>query len=360
MTTISFTGDIAFSGYFSGKYQPEILDERIIGFLTDSDYTVANVEGPVTDHTDDKTFHHSNPTAVVPFLRAINANIWNLGNNHTFDFGVKGIEDTISIAGQNDIPTIGAGRADRIIEPLILGDNELALVSVTYSDNKRTQDGVAYGTLHWQDKALPRIIADAKRRCRWCVVIAHCGDEFTPLPMPYVRKTYRRFLEYGADLVIGHHPHVVQNYETVGDKLIVYSLGNFVFDTDYQRCQNHTELGMLVKFRFSSSYFQWESMPVRIDREASMIRPCDPIDVFTDLSEQQYRKYWPLAARRLEINQKKARVHLGTFRSPARDYIKRFTHLRHPYGRDIFIGDILEKTTRYDENSSLYQYISQS
>ena len=105
MTTISFTGDIVFSGYFSGKYQPEILDERIIGFLTDSDYTVANVEGSVTDHTDDKTFHHSNPTAVVPFLRAINANIWNLGNNHTFDFGVKGIEDTISIAGQNDIPT---------------------------------------------------------------------------------------------------------------------------------------------------------------------------------------------------------------------------------------------------------------
>ena len=75
---------------------------------------------------------------------------------------------------------------------------------------------------------------------------------------------------------------------------------------------------------------------------------------------QQYRKYWPLAARRLEINQKKARVHLGIFRSPARDYIKRFTHLRHPYGRDIFIGDILEKTTRYDENSSLYQFISQS
>ena len=89
-------------------------------------------------------------------------------------------------------------------------------------------------------------------------MVTHEGHEFSQIPMPYLRNKYHRFLEYGADIVVGHHPHVVQNYEKVGDKIIFYSLGNFIFDTDYQRLQNYTENGILLKLSFTQDSYSWE------------------------------------------------------------------------------------------------------
>lgn len=359
MSTIAFTGDIAFSGYFTGKYQPEILDKEIIRFLSESDYTVANIEAPVTDQTDDKRFHHSSPLASLPFFRTINANIWNLGNNHILDFGIEGLKDTFFAANQIHAQTIGVGSSDKPNAPLILGDNEIALISVTYTRQSAGHKGSDFSTFWWKEKGLANIIADAKRSCRWCIVISHCGDEFSPIPMPYVRKRYHKYLNYGADLVIGHHPHVVQNYETVGNKLIVYSLGNFVFDTDYQRIQNHSDLGMLVRINLSQSGYQMEHMAIRIDRESSAIQTCEDIPVFTDISNQLYRKYWPLAAKQLELNQIK-KQHALRNTSAVKDVIKHFTHLRHPYGRAIFWGDIREKAIRYRKEDNIYRFLTES
>ena len=96
--------------------------------------------------------------------------------------------------------------------------------------------------------------------------------------------------EMGADIVVSHHPHVPMNYETVGEKVIFYSLGNFVFDTDYQRSQYHTEDGLFVKLRFSEEGFRFEPFPIRIDRAAEQIVKGELPLIFRDVNASEYEK----------------------------------------------------------------------
>jgi len=79
------------------------------------------------------------------------------------------------------------------------------------------------------------------------VVYVHAGHEFTTVPSPRIRDAYRAFVEAGADVVIGHHPHVVQGVEKFRDGLIAYSLGNLVFDSPYVSAYKTTDTGILLK-----------------------------------------------------------------------------------------------------------------
>ena len=101
----------------------------------------------------------------------------------------------------------------------------------------------------------------------------------------------------GADIVVSHHPHVPMNYETVGDKIIFYSLGNFIFDTDYQRSQYNTEIGLIVKLNFTENEFTWEPMGLRIDRENEHIIKDDLPRIFVDVQEEDYKLLSPLSAK---------------------------------------------------------------
>ena len=129
------------------------------------------------------------------------------------------------------------------------------------------------------------------------MVVAHAGEEFTPLPSPYTRERYRKYLEMGADIVIGHHPHVPMNYETVGDKIIFYSLGNFIFDTDYQRSQFNTEFGLLVKINFTETEFTWEPMGLEILRGPEHVVKAPLPRIFTDVQEEEFNLLSPLSAK---------------------------------------------------------------
>ncbi len=164
-----------------------------------------------------------------------------------------------------------------------------------------------YRYIDWNDlESIGKAIRSVKESCRWCVVVSHGGEEFSSLPMPETREKYHSYLELGADVVIGHHPHVVQNYENVGDKLIFYSLGNFLFDTNYERAHKHTETGLLVKLCFGENSLKWESLAVRIDREALRVGICDKPPVFIHMDQNLYEKLLPFAARALSEAEKQS------------------------------------------------------
>ena len=101
----------------------------------------------------------------------------------------------------------------------------------------------------------------------------------------------------GADFVVSHHPHVPMNYEMVGDKAIFYSLGNFIFDTPYQRSQFNTEKGLLLQLDLSSE--KWSFKPYGID----ILRDTERIDIgslpviFQDVQEDEYKLLSPLSAK---------------------------------------------------------------
>ena len=163
--------------------------------------------------------------------------------------------------------------------------------------------------------------------------------------MPYLRRRYKRYLKYGADIVVGHHPHVVQNYERFGNKIVFYSLGNFIFDTDFQRIQKYTDFGMLLKLNFTEDSYSWEALPIKNNRETKNISETENIPIFREITSFEYGLLWPLAAKHLCLNERKK----NTFHHP--EYSKRswlewlvkseLKNLKKPKVRDVLRGRFL-------------------
>lgn len=311
MKRIAFTGDLGFSSkYFRGTYNKEdLLHPSLVEYLSDTDYTVVNVEGCLFkgEGSAAKPIVHANPPECIDFLKKINGNIWNIANNHIMDCGREGLESTLRYAEENGVPTVGVGLDEKQAAKPVIIENDganIGILSVTNEETPAATETTEGCIRHDNLEKLGQMIADVKKTCRWCVVVVHAGPEFSQLMPPSIRALYRAYLDLGADVVVGHHPHVLQNYEVVGDKVIFYSLGNFVFDTDYQRLQNHTQFGAFVKLYFDKDSFTWDHRAMMIDRETQTIVPCKTPAIFTNVPEKQYALLWPLAMHDLYENER--------------------------------------------------------
>ena len=306
-TSLVFTGDIGFDRYMYGKWDDEnLISQEILDFLHSADHVITNVEGPIAVAETNKTqsgvqqlLHTIDPKA-VKVLNNMKSDIWNICNNHIMDAGPYGIESTLKIAKENNVQTIGAGmNIDEARNPVILNEaGGIGMFGVGYQRACRKADVDKPGCYSWSDlDEIQKSINEIKKTCRWCIVVAHAGEEFTPLPSPYTRERYHKYLEMGADIVVAHHPHVPMNYETVGDKIIFYSLGNFIFDTDYQRSQFNTDIGLLIKLNFTETEFTYEPMGLEIVRGPEHIVKADLPDIFVDVDETEFNLLSPLSAK---------------------------------------------------------------
>ena len=318
--SIAFTGDIGFDHYMDQKWNDEnLIAPEVLAFLQDADYVVANVEGPLSrrekkmlDNSVAALMHTMDPD-VTKVLHRICANIWNLNNNHIMDAGETGLQDTLEEAERFGAQTIGVGMTlDEAARPLYLKEaGGIGMIAVGYRRGCKPAAADKGGCLNWNEMEIIRdAIAQIKETCRWCVVVSHGGEEFTSLPSPYTRDRYLEYLEMGADIVVCHHPHVPMNYEIVGDKAIFYSLGNFIFDTDYQRAQFHTEEGILLKLVFTESGYRFEPFGIRIERGEEHIVKGDLPRIFRDVPAQEYEKLAPLAAKMFIAATKRQQIFL--------------------------------------------------
>lgn len=306
-TSLVFTGDIGFDRYMYGKWDDEkLLSDDVLHFLHSADHVIANVEGPVAEAPQNTTqsgvqqLLHTIDPAAIKVLKNMRADIWNICNNHIMDAGEYGIKCTLDYAKENGAKTIGAGmNIHEARKPVILDEaGGIGLFGVGYQRACRKADENKAGCYSWSDlDAIQGTINEIKAKCRWCIVVAHAGEEFTPLPSPYTRERYHKYLEMGADIVVAHHPHVPMNYETVGDKIIFYSLGNFIFDTDYQRSQFNTEYGILVKLNFTENEFSYEPMGLKIIRGNEHVVKHALPPIFQDVQEDDYKLLSPLSAK---------------------------------------------------------------
>ncbi|MBE6998936.1 MAG: CapA family protein, partial [Ruminococcaceae bacterium] len=142
------------------------------------------------------------------------------------------------------------------------------------------------GCLIWdEDDIIQRRITEIKSKSRWCILVIHGGDEFCMTPFPEIRNRYLRFLDWGADIIVAHHPHVVQNYEYVSEKIIFYSLGNFLFDDNYMRVFAESKEGILLKLDLQEDDCSWEYMPIYIDGDAAQIRKTESPTAFNCIAD---------------------------------------------------------------------------
>lgn len=324
MLSLVFTGDIGFDKYMDGQWNdPDLIAPEILSYLHDADHVIANVEGAISGAGADpamgttgaaaQLMHTMNPAA-VRVLSHMHADIWNLCNNHIMDAGEAGVRDTLAAAEKCGVRTVGAGRnIEEAVRPVFLPEaGGVGMFSVGYRRGCKPAGEDHAGCLLWNDmERIQRTIDEIHRTCRWCILISHGGEEFTSLPSPYTRDRYLRFLSMGADLIVAHHPHVPMNYERVGDKAIFYSLGNFIFDTDYQRAQFNTEKGILLRLDLTEEGWSFDARGIQILRGPEHIVPAPLPDIFENVGEKDYALLAPLAARMFIAATKRQQIYLN-------------------------------------------------
>ena len=316
--SIVFTGDIGFDKYMEGKWEDEkLLSPAVLNFFHSADHVCANVEGALIEATDNGEkgvlFHSMNPKAAQVFKK-MRADIWSLGNNHTMDAGLDGIANTKKIAAEMGSKTVGAGfNLEEASAPLYLGEaGGIGLITLSYLVGCVPATESEAGTFPWDNvELIAKRISEVKAKCRWCVVICHGGEEFAAMPLPYVRNKYLQYLELGADVVVGHHPHVPENYELRDNgKAIFYSLGNFIFDTDYQRAHLYTDSGILLKLIFTEDKMDFEATGIQIIRGTEQLDVAPLPDIFTNIPAEEYELLAPLAAKAFLAEDMRVMVYL--------------------------------------------------
>ena len=314
-TGLVFTGDIGFDKYMDKRWEDSnLLSDEVRSFLSSGDHLIVNVEGPLYERKEEAatsgvlSLVHSMSPKVGDFLEGIGADIWNICNNHIMDAKEEGILATLENAASHHALTLGAGRNEKEAKkPIILNEaGGIGMIGVGYQRACRKAGKDTPGCYSWSDlDAIEESIKEIKKTCRWCIIVAHAGEEFTALPSPYTRDRYLKYLDMGADIIVAHHPHVPMNYELFPGKAIFYSLGNFIFDTPYQRSQYNTEYGLFIKLILNENDFSFEPFGIKIDRETERIVANELPDIFTDVKEEEYKKLIPLAGKMFIENTKR-------------------------------------------------------
>jgi len=219
--------------------------------LADAEITVGNFESTLSaagSPTQGGDSFAASPR-VRPALRAAGFDLLSLANNHVGDYGDRALRQTLARFDSGRIKTVGAGRNLAAARRPVIIERDGVRVGVLAVDSigetpAATRTRAGSNRLNMPPRTgllnrsqLRRITSDIRAldgRVDAVVVLTHWGTQYTHHPESSQRTAARAFADAGADLVIGGHPHWVQGYEMAGSAVVVHSLGNFVFDMDFQ------------------------------------------------------------------------------------------------------------------------------
>lgn len=251
--TVMAVGDVLFGRYADREtYLPVAVpghDEPfadVAPVLRRADIALANVESPVLDEPA-KFWVHSRMTfragpEALPVLDAAGFDVLSFANNHALNFGAHGLRETLAHVGRTRLRAVGIGLDQAQADGPVLiesGGVRVAVLGRTTWLNARRLPSKDAAISYVSDRDMEARVAADVRQVRASgvadvvIVYLHWGRERSPEPGNHQRWAARAMIDAGADLVIGHHPHVVQSVERHGKGLIAYSLGNFLFDNGY-------------------------------------------------------------------------------------------------------------------------------
>lgn len=246
--TLSFVGDVIFAGHVQERLEQQgyYYPYKPVQAYLDADIQVANMETPVTTIGNQqwKEYTYQSTPKALPAFRKAGFDVVTLANNHSMDYGVTGLLDTMKNLKANHIQYTGAGKtADEAYAPVIVERKgvKIAFVGLSHvipnaswkAQNKSSMNpnGVV-GLAHLYDMpAALNAVKKANQMADLVVVLPHWGVERVMAPNDSQTMMAHALVDAGADLIVGSHPHVAQAVEQYKGKWIAYSLGNFLFTT---------------------------------------------------------------------------------------------------------------------------------
>lgn len=241
--SIAVTGDVMFarnmpnvlsleSSPFAGVSNvTSNVDLLLINFENAATYSGDALKGDVPLKCD---------PSYVPLAKGNNNTVASLANNHAFDYGITGMKDTISYLKEAGITPIGAGETEDEAHQAVVQDiNGRKITILNYMDSNNFAE-YSYDVMPYANGTSPGYSAydseDAQKQISenndsdLIVAYLHFGNEYSNSPNEDQVRIAHELIDYGADVVIGSHPHVTQGIEMYNGKPIFYSLGNFIFD----------------------------------------------------------------------------------------------------------------------------------
>ncbi|MBI4261968.1 CapA family protein [Candidatus Uhrbacteria bacterium] len=250
--------------------EPEGPFVAIASLLKASAITVGNLEGTIT----------GNPTRAIKgnlsftfdpsvrhLLKAAGFTVLSLANNHSHDFGAQGLVETKEALKDVAIPFFGDFANDPDAYNIIPGSNDTDIVLIGFEEAPWLRDVQPTLASIKQRKQECATVTPA-RKC-FVIVMPHWGIEYKRLPSPRQKKLAYQFIDAGADMVVGGHPHVVQPFEIYHGKPIFYSLGNFIFDQWFSK---ETTEGLMLRMTMHSGELAIQLVPTSIHCDASVHR----------------------------------------------------------------------------------------
>jgi len=251
VVSLGFVGDILFDDEYAvmanllnrGVTIENGISEELLAQMYDVDILMANNEFPYTDRgtpTEGKTYTFRAQPDSVSYLEDMGVDIVSIANNHCYDFGEVGLLDTLTTLEEAGMPYVGAGRNhEEAIRPVyfISGDIKIAMVSATqierldHPDTKGATEDSPGVFRCWNPEKLYEVVAKAKENSDFVIVYIHWGTENEAKPDWAQLEQAHGLAEAGADLIIGGHTHCLQGIQYYGDVPVLYSLGNFWFNS---------------------------------------------------------------------------------------------------------------------------------
>ncbi|MDE6641918.1 MAG: CapA family protein [Acetatifactor sp.] len=226
--TVSAAGDVSlgvlqiheYAGTFREMYDlqgPDYFFQNVLPIFEEDDMTIVNFEGVLTESTDmvEKQYNIKGDPVYIEILPLGSIEAVSFGNNHRMDYGQQGSNDTVALFKENNI-SYAYNKNLGIYETQGI---RIGFVSVNEVNNGETVEiWLENGIKQLQEENVDLIFAC----CHW-------GIEREDYPTDYQQELGRKCIDWGADLVLGCHPHILQGIEVYNGKFILYSMGNFCF-----------------------------------------------------------------------------------------------------------------------------------
>ncbi|MCK4663281.1 MAG: CapA family protein [Bacteroidales bacterium] len=276
--TINFFGDLNL-GHQIIKDPFKNIKKNLLG----ADLNVCNLEGPIIK--DYKTGYIRKSASIctldnhLKFLYNNNINCVCLANNHIMDYQKDGLEETILKSENNEIHYFGAGNnLEKSLTPAIYKVNNVKIGFIGFSwdviqsINAKKNNA---GTAPLYKKIILNTIKKNKQLFDFLVVSLHFNYEFEQWPLPSQRKMCHEIIDNGADIIIGHHPHIFQGVEIYKNKLIAYSMGNFFFSNiisktgkELREWSKETKHSIMLKIKLLQDLsYKHEVVPICTDKD---------------------------------------------------------------------------------------------